>query len=311
MLFALRAKAASIRGRLLCGRRHAALAGLALILTACASDEGPDVEQLIDRLKSIDERNRKPAVDQLAAMGRPIVPRLLTEMSSSYTQVRFEVAHLLGRSKDPRAVPVLIAALADKSANVAQTAAWSLGSIRSSQAVPALLAYTDDVSPGVRHQVVWALGACQSDSLAPALVDSAHRAVLHALSDSHPGVREGALLGIREFGLRDAVDQVIALSTDGTPEIRFLVVQMLDQLHKGAFRRTVGDLPQAVRLRIVDALIGLLQDDQASIRTHAIRALGHSGDSRAVAPLTQVQDSGSESDRAEAARALKALGGTQ
>ncbi|MDA0337453.1 MAG: HEAT repeat domain-containing protein [bacterium] len=291
------------------GRLLFVLPALFLALSACEPEapdpEAPDPEAHIDRLKSIDERNRKPAVEQLAAMGNQIVPRLIVEMSSSYTQVRFEVAHLLGRSRDPRAVPILIQALGDQSANVAQTAAWALGSIRSPAAVPALLAYTADVSPGVRHQVAWALGACHGDSLTPALADSAHRAVLQALTDPRAEVRQGALLGIRELGLRGAVDQVIELATDDSPEVRYLVVQLLEQLQNGGYRQTVGDLPEATRAGIVDALIGLLDDtDHASIRTPAIRALGRSRDERAVAPLMRLRDSGAQEDRAGAAQAL-------
>jgi HEAT repeat protein len=270
-------------------------------------DTTAETEKLIDRLQSVDERNRKPAVDKLVLMGNEIVPRLLKEMESPHTQVRFEVAHLLGRIRDKRAVPVLINALGDKSANVSQTAAWALGAIRTPEAVPVLLNYVHDVSIGMRKQVIWALGACHSDSLAPALQDSSRRAVMRALHDAEAEVRVGAVLGLRELGIGGALDEVIVLAADPSADVRYLIVQLLEQLASGAYRRALGDLPQETRDRVATALMSLLGDSAQSIRTHAIRALGQSGDARAIAMLKKLSTSGTKEDQIEAAMALKRL----
>ncbi len=275
----------------------------------CSEQKGAtaEAEKWIDRLQSIDERNRKPAADKLALMGNEIVPRLLKEMDSPHTQVRFEVAHLLGRIRDRRAVPALIVALGDKSANVSQTAAWALGAIRTPEAVPALLSYANDVSIGMRKQVIWALGACHADSLAPALKDSSRTVVMRGLRDGEADVRVGAVLALRELGVGGALDEVIALAADPSADVRYLIAQLLEQLASGAYRRALGDLPQETRDRVAIALMGLLGDSAQSIRTHAMRGLGQSGYTRAIAALKPLSASGTEEDKTESATALARL----
>ena len=218
---------------------------------------------------------------------------------------------LLGRLKDQRALPVLIGAMKDPSASVAQAAAFALGQLRSSQALPVLLAHQRDPSKKVREEVIRALGACRDTipgSEAYALNDSAHQALTAALGDQVPAVRIAAIQGLREFGYRGGLRQLIRMSWDASPQVRHVAVQALGQI-------AVGDMPlegDAVdseeKRRIVETLSAALGEPYQSIRTKAVRALEKIGDPSVTPRLRQLYQQGTVEDKREARRVLETLG---
>ena len=275
-----------------------------LVLLAC---EEPDPELYVQMLKSRDRAERLKAANRLLRFGDAVLPRLLEEAGSEYTRVRFEVAKLLGRMRDDRAVPVLIEALDDRSANVAQAAAWSLGEIGASRAMPALLQYTNDPSKGMRQQVIRSLGACYNDSVLSEIADSVYVEVVKALRDPTPKVRISALQGIREFGYRGTSDQVIRLSRDPSDKVRHVAVQALGQIGAGVVPRSPGPATGRERDNIVEALVAALDEPLQSIRTKAVRSLEMMEERRVVAALERLRQTGTAEDSTETSRVLEKL----
>ena len=216
--------------------RRAALLGIALALVVAwlGSCAGRSPEEHIHQLKSMQKLERTKAANELIRFDADeVVPLLIEEADSGYIRVRFEVVNLLGRFRDPRAVPTLMGALQDKSPRVAAMAAWALGQIRSPEALVALLKYTRDPTLEVRQYVLGALGPSHDYAIEPALSDSAFRVVYRALKARKPKWRIAALQSLREYGYRDAAEEVIRLSRDPAAEVRHVAVQALGQIGSG------------------------------------------------------------------------------
>lgn len=287
----------------------AALFGLA----ACAR-ETP--EGYIREFRRMDAAARNRAGNELIRFDADeVVPLLIAEANSEWLTVRFEVMKMLGRFKDPRGVSAVIRGLDDRSPRVAAMAAVAVGMLRAPEALPALLMYSHDPSPEVRQYVIAALGPCHSYAREPVLSDSAYSVVWRSLQASTPEVRIAALQSLREFGYRNAAEQIAAMAHDPSAEVRHVVVQALGEIAAAKGSKAVaadseGPEPIApvgeeLRGRLVELLLEKLDPDEyQSIRTKAIRALAESGDERAVPALERLRELGTEDDQREAQRAL-------
>ncbi len=271
-------------------------------------------EKHIHQLKSMQKVERTKAANELIRFDADeVVPLLMEESGSGYIRVRFEVANLLGRFKDARAVPALVMMLQDKSPRVAAMAAWALGQIRSPDALTFLMEYTRDPTLEVRQYVLGALGPCHSYEVDPGLSDSAFAVVIRALKATKPKWRISALQSLREYGYRDAAEHVIRLSRDPSPEVRHVAVQALGQIGSGQHAPPEGIDPIApvgerMRNNIYEALLVALDADELqSIRIKAVRALLQVGDTRVVPQLQQLLREGTDKDKIEAQRALDKL----
>ena len=286
----------------------AVAAAATVVLATCGR---PSPEPLVNLLKSEQSAIREKAAGKLLGYGDEIVPRLITEVGSGYTTARFESVRLLGRLRDRRAIPILIHALEDRSANVAALAAWGLGEMRATEAIPALLPYTGEIARDLRAEVIRALGLCYADSLPASTADSVDAAVLAAFGDELPKVRIAALQSMHEFGYRGALNEVLELSRDTEPEVRYVAVQALGQIGSG---RVLGESPVAAqgarRDLIVRALLDAIAEPVQSIRTKAVRALEMMEAKEAMATL-RVLEHGTDEDKREARRVLDNLGDTQ
>ncbi|MFH1567851.1 MAG: HEAT repeat domain-containing protein [Gemmatimonadota bacterium] len=283
--------------------------GLVLALWAgLAACENYDPQEDVNHLKSQQAEVREKAAGRLVRRGEEVVLLLLPETRSEYTRVRFEVARLLGRIRDPRATEALVAMLDDKSANVWQMAAWALSELRAAEAVPKLLENTHSVSKGVRAEAVRGLGLCYSDTVWGALRDSIQGQVLAALQDPVSEVRIAALLSARELGYGGASDQVIRMTRDPSDEVRYVAVQALGQLATGDTPRSVGPVSERVRASIVEALVAELDEPLQSIRTKAVRSLEQIGAPEAAPHLERLRSQGTAEDVREAGRVLEKLG---
>ena len=286
--------------------------GISRLLCAVAfvsACEEPSPEPYFQQLSSRDEGERLKAANRLLRMGDEAMPRLLEEARSDNWLVRYEVAQLLGRYRDPTGVPVLVESLGDRTAAVAKAAAWALGQIGDSRAVPALLSYIRDPSKGMRQHVVRSIGSCYSDSVAEAVGDSAYAAVFRALRDPTPKVRIAALEGIRHFGYRGAAERIIRMSRDESPEVRHVAVQALGHIGAGVAPRSTGPATPRMRANVVEALVAALDDNLQSIRTKSVRSLEMMMAAKAVTPLEWLEQRGTAEDRMEAGRVLEKLTG--
>ena len=282
---------------------------LSIVLLGLSACEKSSPEPYINQLKSREADERTKAANRILRFGEEAVPLLLEQADSELVRVRFEVMKLFGRLKDQRAVPVLIEAMGDPSASVAQAAAFALGQLRNPQALPILLEHRRDPSKKVREEVIRALGACRDTTGAQqARNDTAHAALSKALGDQVPAVRIAAMQGLREFGYRGGLRQLIRLSWDPSPEVRHVAVQALGQI-------AIGDVPVAGdpvdgdgMRRILETLSAALGEPYQSIRTKAVRALEKIGDPSVVPRLRQLHEQGTVEDKREARRVLETLG---
>ncbi len=289
------------------GAALVACLGMAGLVVACSE---VDPEPHITLLKSLQPEVREKAAGKLVIYGDPIVPRLIEETYSDYTRVRFEVARILGRIKNPRATDAMIRLLDDRSFTVAAYAAWGLGELRAQSAVPALLRFPDSLSRVFRQQVVWALGRCYGDTAHAALRDSVLHVVERALHDPAPDVRVAALQSARQLGYRGMVSQLIRMSRDPSAEVRHVAVQALGQSAIGNTPRPMESVTEQVRTEIVEALLASLREPIQSIRTKAVRALEGMGPPvQAESALRRMLSQGTTMDQREARRALEALTG--
>ena len=292
------------RRKILC---PAVAAGLAAGLAGLACGE-PDPEPQIQALRSLQSEVREKAAGKLLLYGDRVVPRLIQETNSSYKRVRFEVARLLGRMRDPRATDALIRLLDDDSYNVAAYAAWGLGEMKAKEALPSLLRFAETPSGILRKPVVQALGPCFDDTLHAALGDSVRGVIERAFHDPVPGIRVAALGSARHLGYEGLVEGLIRLAGDREAEVRHVAVQTLGQAAVGRAPRSPGPLAGAERAAVEEALVVALGDSYQSIRTKAVRALEQMGPPPGAAPaLRRLAEGGTDEDRREAGRALEGL----
>lgn len=304
----------------------ALLACAALCWLATCARESPEV--CIRQFRSMDPKVRIKAGNKLIRFETDeVVPLLIQESESDYIKVRFEVMRMLGRFKDRRGLPALIKGLDDKSPRVAAMAAASLSMLRAPEALPALLMYTHDPTEKVRQYVIGALGPCHSYEREPELSDSAYSQVFRALRSSMQPVRVAALQSMREFGYREAAEEILSMAGDPSAEVRHVVVQALGEIaaargggeavaasrddrgEGGEVADPIEEVSREMRARIVDVLIESLEADELqSIRTKAVRALGQIGERRAISHLERLREQGSEDDVREARWALDRLG---
>lgn len=78
-------------------------------------------------------------------------------LRSAHAQVRRRTAEVLGRIKDPRAVPFLLNALHDEDLEVRKAIIAALGEIRDKRAVEPLVAMIQDINQPTRREAARAL----------------------------------------------------------------------------------------------------------------------------------------------------------
>lgn len=128
------------------GVRQAALR----ILASSGADWS--VEHLLNALADPDQTVRKTALQQLAALGDPVVDPLIAALQDERWIMRQFAALALAEMGHPRAVDPLIAALADREAVVREIAAQALGRIGDPRARAALDAVAEgDYDRSVRR----------------------------------------------------------------------------------------------------------------------------------------------------------------
>ncbi len=294
------------------GRKSTVLAIVTAVMVvglwACSE---PSPEPLIEQLHSIRSDVREKAAAKLVLYGESVVDRLIEEGHSDYIRVRFEVARLLGRIKDPRGAPTLIRLLEDDSFNVAQYAAWGLGELRAPDAVPALLLHLETPSKGFRAQIITALGRCYDDTIHADLRDTLVAVVNMRLQDPTPKVRIAALQSARRLGYVGMSPALIRLSRDPSAEVRHVAVQALGQAGAGLVPRSPGPLQGQDRTNVVEALKAALDEPYQSIRTKAVRSIEQIGAPEVTASLRRLLSEGTEEDQREARRVLEGLGASQ
>jgi len=276
---------------------------------------GPDaLPFLLESLKDGNKNVRHSAVLALSQIGPAAVPRLVEALQEGSGSVASHAALALGRIGDPAAVPALIGALADRA--TCHNATRALGAIGGTEAVRALIEALESEYKGARQGAVNALGQLGDSRAVPALV--------RLLEDEYPSIRTRAVWALGQLGGTEAVRTVIRALKDENREVRRAALDGLGQLGgteaARALIEALGDetmrdhaarvLGQTGDPAVVPALIKTLQDENWLVRYAAARALGALGKSasESVAALTNALEDEEEPVRREAAKGLKKIG---
>jgi beta-lactamase regulating signal transducer with metallopeptidase domain len=147
--------------------------------------------------------------------------------------------------------------------------------------VEALIAALADSDPDVRESVVMTLGRMRDERIVPAL--------LPLLKDSNADVREHV---------------VFALARTGDPRAAAAVMTMVDDASADVRQQAVHLLGQSRNRDAVPALLKALKDSSADVRQQAVFALGQLRDASAVEPLLEALKDSSADVRQQAAFAL-------
>jgi HEAT repeat protein len=130
-------------------------------------------------------------------------------------EMRQYLALVLGRTRDPQAVPLLIAALDDPDDKTRIYAIWALGTLGHPSARPALVEALSSDDPGIRKTAAFALGELGDRAAVPALTAK--------LEDPVADVRWNAALALARLGSDAGVPVLEAMLDRGlvaqTPDI--------------------------------------------------------------------------------------------
>ena len=177
--------------------------------------------------------------------------------------LRRYLALVLGRTRDPQAVPLLTAALKDGDDRTRIYALWALGALGDRSAREPLVATLADPDPGIRKTAAYALGEVGDKSVIPRLEP--------LLADGTPDVRWNAALSLARLG-SDAGVPVLETMADRrllgqVPEITPEQQEeaMVSALHALAAVAGEGERPLFVRLS--------REDPNLKVRQAALEAL--------------------------------------
>lgn len=147
----------------------------------------------------------EPAMDSIAALGKPAVPHLIDKFVTKSARERWTIIWILERIGS-EAVPDLIEALNRPDGLIVQRVAWSLGNIKDSAAVGPLMGVANHPRWQVRDQALGALGK---------IGDTQAEAVVVAGFDDEIGqVRKSAVVAAGQLELNSAIDNLIARFDD-------------------------------------------------------------------------------------------------
>jgi HEAT repeat protein len=130
----------------------------------------------LNELMSDDGFARKSAADRLLRNGAALVPVLTRMMRENEPRKLGEVAQLLGRLRDPRAVAPLAEALRSADEDLHASAVWALAQLKTPEAINELLREAERNNPTVQSYIAHALSATEDARAVPALIKLArHR----------------------------------------------------------------------------------------------------------------------------------------
>ena len=188
------------------------------------------VEDLVEVLRTDPEPGvREAATWAISQRGTGVSATLGDALSGGDERARHSLAHVLGKLRDPAAVPALAPLLRDEAEQVAAKAAFSLGQVGGAGAAEALIAALGDRRPAVRDEVAAALA--RLDGSSPLLIE--------ALRDPAPEVRALAAEALGLAREPAGAGPLADLLRDGDPEVRFAALLALGQLDVEAAGRAV------------------------------------------------------------------------
>ncbi len=183
------------------------------------------LDELIGMLRDDPEAGvREVATWALAQRGPDALEAVRAHLADPDAGVRHQMAHVLGKLRDPRAAGALATLLEDPDADVVAKAAFSLGQIGGGEAAAALAGTLGRGPATLRATVVTALGRLGAEAVAPVV------AVLAAEDRSTPAARADAAEALGLLEDPAAADPLAAATTDPAEEVRLAALMALASL---------------------------------------------------------------------------------
>ena len=216
---------------------------------------------LVEDLRQGDAAARRKAAEWLgtmqAATGAP--DALLEALADRSEEVRAAAAASLGKVRDPRALPPLVARLSDPAEPVRRAASEALQSF-GPVAVPALVDLLERGTPGAQVKGLEALAAIGD----PSALEAITRAALPPLPPAAPAdppakdeaprppadprVRAWALWALGRLGRPGSLPAIEGGAIDPDPKVRQAALRALGGIdHPRAYRALVGAIGDAAR----------------------------------------------------------------
>ncbi|WP_460770657.1 HEAT repeat domain-containing protein [Mariniluteicoccus flavus] len=190
-----------------------------------AALDAPDsvgVDVLLDRVVGDpDQAVRETLTWALARQDADVVDAVLARLDNADPGVRLQLAHVLSKLHDVRAVPPLVALLRDPDAEVVTKAAFALGRLGDERAIDRLAALLGQGDAGQRDTVASALGGFGEAAVGP---------VARALGSAAARTREHAAETLGLAGSDAAIGALTAALGDDDAEVRLAAVMALGEL---------------------------------------------------------------------------------
>ncbi len=250
------------------------------------------------RAMSSDRRAMAVAMSPMPPMppSAPLAPEL-ARMDARAADLHAELAALGrdGRKHDTTsiAVPALMAALKDGDVDVRRAAVQSLSNLDDPRAIPAFIDALRDTDAEVRACAAGALGQFEDKrSITP---------LMGALRDADKDVRRAAISSLGSQGAEVPVDVVVTALGDKDPDIRQAALSLAER-HGG------DDEERPADPRIVQAVVGMISDPNADVRSEAISLIGDFRLTQAPASLIAAAKDKNPEVRQHVASALGQIG---
>jgi len=293
-----------------------------------------------DEKKTTEEQNvnpvskpietKKPAVTQPAPAPKPT--DFYELYKSSQVSDRRKAIDNIGRKRDSKDAQILIDALSDSDSGVKVSAIDSLGLMREQLAADKIILALKDKEPQVRQSACVALGYIGDSKAQPALVE-------RVKNDSSNSVRTQAILILGNMHANIAVDTLIPLLKDKNLDVCYLSAEALGKIGdpkatsalKNCLANSITEMKnetdsyrnnQYKRLITVtakalgnlkdksseDTLIGLLDNNEKSIKIAAASALGSIGNNSGLSVAMKLAEDSNEIIKIQAIEALGNIG---
>lgn len=188
---------------------------------ALGSHTSASVDDLAEALRREDEPEVREAVTwALTQHGPGTADRLSSVLARGDARARHALAHVLGKLRDPSAVPVLGRLLADADERVAAKAAFGLGQIGGVEAVDALVGALGEGRSLVRDEVAASL----------ARTPEAVEPLIREARSASPDTRALAAETLGLLGAPAAAGTLAELLSDPDPDVRFAALLALGQI---------------------------------------------------------------------------------
>jgi len=247
-----------------------------------AQEENPDalVSMMGDGDHSV---RRNAAMEALARGGARSIPALLRALRSEDPEVVMFACNILGRNRDPAAVPHLVSLLEHPDANVAQAVIDALAQLRATVAVGSLVKALDR-DPWLRYSAVDALGEIGDPQAVGPLV---------ALLDDE-SIRLGVIEALGKIGSPEAVGALSRLLREDQSSQTFAACLR-------AIGRAIESQPDERILHHIESWVHLGTPAAAEVQTRLMQVLTSEGE----ATYADGQDISEKEASAQLVRALR------